>query len=318
MNWLDFIIFVTLILFMVDGVRRGFIVNGLELLGFIISLAVAFFLFEPVGSFLNHSISMPLSFSKVVGFLIIWLLIDIAYSIILFFIYKEIPEEIRKNRWNLGFGFLPAFLKGLVFLAIILAVLLSAPLGGEFQDYVKGSYLGARISGRSGFLNAYYKRVFGGAVDDIVTFFTVKQGSEESVQLKSKPTELSIDANAEDTMFSLINGERIKNGLEPLMMDDNLREVARAHSRDMFERGYFSHVTLDGLDPFDRLKAAGIRYAYAGENLALAPDVYRAHEGLMNSPGHRENILTPEYRKIGIGVIDGGVYGKMFSQEFTD
>ena len=54
------------------------------------------------------------------------------------------------------------------------------------------------------------------------------------------------------------------------------------------------------------------------ENLALAPNVDIAHKGLMNSPGHRANILSPSFGRVGIGVIDGGGYGKMFAQEFAD
>jgi uncharacterized protein YkwD len=86
----------------------------------------------------------------------------------------------------------------------------------------------------------------------------------------------------------------------------------------MFKRGYFAHVTPEGVDPFQRMDAAGIHYVTAGENLALAPTLDIAHDGLMNSPGHRANILNPAYRKVGIGVLDGGVYGEMFVQEFTD
>ena len=61
-----------------------------------------------------------------------------------------------------------------------------------------------------------------------------------------------------------------------------------------------------------------IKFISAGENLAYAPTVEIAHQGLMNSPGHRENILRPSFGRVGIGVIDGGVYGKMFTQDFAD
>jgi uncharacterized protein YkwD len=101
-------------------------------------------------------------------------------------------------------------------------------------------------------------------------------------------------------------------------MDMQLRKLARSHSLDMFQRGYFSHYTPDGLSPFDRMNAANIEYTYAGENLALAPSTDLAMQGLMNSPGHRANILNPNFNKIGIGAIDGGIYGIMFSQEFTN
>jgi uncharacterized protein YkwD len=86
----------------------------------------------------------------------------------------------------------------------------------------------------------------------------------------------------------------------------------------MLARGYFSHYTPEGLSPFDRMTQAGIAYTSAGENLAFSPNVQLAMQGLMQSPGHRANILSKDYGKVGIGVIDGGIYGEMFVQEFTN
>jgi uncharacterized protein YkwD len=119
-------------------------------------------------------------------------------------------------------------------------------------------------------------------------------------------------------MFTMLNTERTRIGLPPLVFDNALRNVARAHSDDMFKKGYFSHQSLDGRSPFDRMDDAGIKFIYAGENLALAPSTPLAMQGLMNSTGHRANILSPHFNKIGIGVIDGGIYGKMYSQEFSN
>ncbi|MBV9988254.1 MAG: hypothetical protein JO301_11270, partial [Chitinophagaceae bacterium] len=64
--------------------------------------------------------------------------------------------------------------------------------------------------------------------------------------------------------------------------------------------------------------AAHIRYMAAGENLALARTPPMAHTGLMNSPGHRANILNRLYGRVGIGIIDGGRHGLMISQEFRN
>ena len=79
---------------------------------------------------------------------------------------------------------------------------------------------------------------------------------------------------------------------------------------------YFGHESPVAGSPFDRLKAAGITYARAGENLAYAQSVAVAHRALMDSPGHRENILRPEFTRIGIGVISAGAYGRMVTQLF--
>jgi uncharacterized protein YkwD len=119
-------------------------------------------------------------------------------------------------------------------------------------------------------------------------------------------------------MLDLVNGERVKAGLQPLAPDAELTEVARKHSADMFARGYFSHYSPEGRSPFDRMREARVTYLTAGENLALAPTLTIAHNGLMNSPGHRANILRGQFGRVGIGVMDGGWRGLMISQEFRN
>jgi len=66
------------------------------------------------------------------------------------------------------------------------------------------------------------------------------------------------------------------------------------------------------------MRDAGVRFSTAGENLALAPTVQVAHTGLMNSPGHRANILHKDFGRVGIGIMDGGIRGLMVSQEFRN
>jgi uncharacterized protein YkwD len=66
------------------------------------------------------------------------------------------------------------------------------------------------------------------------------------------------------------------------------------------------------------MRQANVRFATAGENLALAPTIPVAHNGLMNSPGHRANILRREFGRVGIGVMDAGMRGLMISQEFRN
>ncbi|MCS6862922.1 MAG: CAP domain-containing protein, partial [Abditibacteriales bacterium] len=79
---------------------------------------------------------------------------------------------------------------------------------------------------------------------------------------------------------------------------------------------YFSHDSPKGSTPFDRIKATGLTYVTAGENIAYAPTIAQAHEGLMKSKGHRENILRSSFTEIGIGIVDAGKMGKMVTQNF--
>lgn len=120
----------------------------------------------------------------------------------------------------------------------------------------------------------------------------------------------------EQKMLELVNSEREKAGLAPLIPDKELIKLARMKSRDMIENNYFGHNSPVYGSPFEMMKSYGISYKYAGENIAGAPTVEKAHSSLMNSPGHRRNILNPNYTHVGIGIIDGGPYGKMFTQLF--
>ena len=86
----------------------------------------------------------------------------------------------------------------------------------------------------------------------------------------------------------------------------------------MINRDFFSHNTPDGKTPFDRMKAAGISYVAAGENIAAGQSSPQSvMESWLNSPGHRKNILNPNFEYIGIGIARGGSYGIYWAQEFA-
>ncbi|MGP7815623.1 CAP domain-containing protein [Niallia sp. 01092] len=104
-------------------------------------------------------------------------------------------------------------------------------------------------------------------------------------------------------LFDLTNASRTNHKLPILTWDDHVRETAREHSLDMAENHYFDHTNLQGQSPFDRMKEDNIHFITAGENLAYGQfSSIFAHEGLMNSLGHRENILQESYKYLGIGV----------------
>lgn len=127
-----------------------------------------------------------------------------------------------------------------------------------------------------------------------------------------------IDNEDEIRLFQMVNQERIANGLTPLRWDKELAEVGRGHANDMLQRCYFGHINLESQGPTDRLSATGNFYAGSllGENLALANTVEFAHRGLMQSPGHRRNILEPRFEDLGVGAIQNPPYGIMFVQMF--
>lgn len=125
-------------------------------------------------------------------------------------------------------------------------------------------------------------------------------------------------AALEAEMLTLVNQARAANGLAPFTLDSALSDVARRHSADMVARGYFAHTNLEGLSPFDRMARAGITYRTAAENIAWAGSVTISHNALMNSPGHRANLLNPAFGRIGIGIVQKDSLHIMVTQNFRD
>ena len=106
------------------------------------------------------------------------------------------------------------------------------------------------------------------------------------------------EANA----LNLLNQDRIANGLPALQLDPALSEIARAKSRDMHEKGYFSHTSPTYGSPSQMLKHFGYTFTSVGENIAHHANVEKAQAAFMSSSGHRSNILGSQWQKVGIGV----------------
>lgn len=131
----------------------------------------------------------------------------------------------------------------------------------------------------------------------------------------SKGSTVQLSA-AEQQMVNLVNQERAKAGLAPLIVDPALVASAREKSKDMSANNYFSHnsPTYGGYAAQIRSRTAD--YTYVGENLAGNKNVSAAHTALMNSAGHRSNILNPNYTHIGVGITSSGQYGLIITEHF--
>jgi uncharacterized protein YkwD len=318
MNWVDIVIVLVLLWFILVGYWRGFIRQALDLTVFIVALLLSFAFYRELSQFIVSSFHIASGFSNAIAFFLVWFIVEAIYYVLFVLFYDRIPEPVRDSRMNRYLGFIPAIIRGSLLIWIVLSLLLILPLPSRTKGYVTDSFIGGPIVKTSPIVEGYIEKVFGQSIGDTITFLTIKPQSNEFVDLGFKISSPKVCSDDEIRMLELVNLERTTKGIKTLTMDENLRVLARDHSTDMFNRGYFAHNTPEGLTPFDRMDKANIKYMLAGENLALAPDVEIAHNGLMNSPGHRANILNSDYGKVGIGCLDGGMYGKMFSQEFTN
>lgn len=118
-------------------------------------------------------------------------------------------------------------------------------------------------------------------------------------------------------LFDLTNSSRVNHDLPILTFNEHVKETARKHSLDMADHNYFSHTNLQGESPFDRMQEDEITFVTAGENLAYGQysSIY-AHEGLMNSMGHRKNILKPDYEYLGVGVAFNAESQPYYTENF--
>lgn len=121
----------------------------------------------------------------------------------------------------------------------------------------------------------------------------------------------------ERQMIEMVNGERSSRGLKTLEVDYGLVKTARLKSQDMIDNSYFDHVSPKWGTMSELFASQGVTYRLAGENLAITGNLEQAHRGLMNSPGHRMNLLNPPYTRIGIGIIQDSQRGLVITQHFA-
>jgi uncharacterized protein YkwD len=120
----------------------------------------------------------------------------------------------------------------------------------------------------------------------------------------------------EQQMVVLINQRRAEAGCGAVRSDERLAQASEAHSADMAAQGYFSHTSLDGSSPWDRARRAGYDWPSA-ENIAAGNATAEASMNqLMNSPGHRANILNCAHKAVGVGRATGGPYRYYWTQLF--
>ncbi|CCQ97650.1 Cysteine-rich secretory protein family [[Clostridium] ultunense Esp] len=149
--------------------------------------------------------------------------------------------------------------------------------------------------------------------------FTMKYSYYTKAPEISPPTlsaqeQEAVDRGNERIIFDLVNVVRARFGLSTLSWNEKAAEVARGHSVDMWQHHFFAHVSATtGLSPADRIEQAAISYRMTGENIAKGyHDAVEAHEGWMNSEGHRRNILEKEFTTLGVGVKED-----LYTQEFV-
>lgn len=318
MNAVDVLIVAALVLAVVTGIRAGFIATLYGLITWIVAIPVALLLQGPLGALIAR-IGLTAPVARTLGFVLVLLLVESAFAAVGAIAVAPFVKRVHTDRVlgpaDRALGAIPSMLRTLVVAAVALAAALVLPVGNDVRAAIDGSRIGQVLVEQVAAAQPALGALAG--QDEGAPLFVTKLGADQSQKLEL-PDNLTLvpDPDAEAEMLRLLNAERTSRGLAALELDPRLVPIARQHSEEMFRLKYFGHQSPVSGSPFDRIAAAKIGYSRAGENLAYAQSVAVAQRGLMDSEGHRENILRPEFTRIGVGVVSAGSYGRMFTQLF--
>jgi uncharacterized protein YkwD len=329
-NLVDWLLLAVFAFALLDGMRRGFAVYASELIAFAVSLTLAFAAFGPLGRGVHDLLMIP---TGLAGFGAFLALLVVGHGLVLGALQWSAGslrslvarrlERAPTNGVVRAAGAFPALGTAVVLAALALSALVAMPQAGG-RSLILSSTLGSTITRSASFMQQPLHALLVPAAKDSQNTLgpprPVQQSGEPFYQMSfPRDIQVELDVQAENRMLQLLNQARAAHGLPALSADPDLQSAARDHSQDMYRRAYFSHVTPDRRTPFDRIRAAGVVYVTAGENIAYAPDVDDAETGLLDSPEHRANILNADFKRVGIGVyrgLDG--YEEMFTQDFAD
>ncbi len=319
-NWVDLVILGILLYYLFQGWKTGIVLLIASLVSFFLSLWLAFRYHSLIGSFLTIKFGIPASWTSAISSILLLFIAEAVLSECIYFFIRKLPNKIFQSKANRFLGLFVSAVNGLLIITFFLLLISILPLRGTVKSDIQASIIGSKLLFLSDRYAQDLKHSLGNVAKQATKFLTIHPDSKESVPLDINMggIELREDHDAEREMLVLINTERKKVNAPLITFDEAIARVARLHSKNMFEEKYFSHIAPDGSDPATRMERGGVSFTYAGENLAYAPDVTTAHQGLMDSSGHKRNILDPQFRRIGIGVIDSVMYGKMFTQNFAD
>ena len=301
-----------ILVILVASARRGFQRGAprelVDLLLVAIGFPVAFRLGPRVGELLYGSM-VPLA-TRTLGAITVFALLTLAAAGLRRSLHRGQPElEYGERLAGAAVGTTRAVLVSVVALAVIAA----APTSSYLGQLAQRSRLVEVVTNPDGLTMTVFEAATG--EDGMVALIKFNRAfpdgpiiADERRQIPAFDIEDIERLTAEGIeILDLVNADRTANGVAELTWSSALTAVGLEYAEEMYTGGFFAHVSSRTGDVGDRLLSHDISFTFAGENLALAPSVDEVHRGLMNSPGHRANILSRDFTHIGIGVVEGPI-----------
>ena len=308
---------------LVRGWYRGFVRESMDLVGLVMGTILAFRFGPAVGSVIRAMSGISTDAGRLTGGLIVFLGVGIGAAVLT----RLVERRFRMPGLNLvnragGAGL--AFAWGGFLATILLTLVVVLPVPPAVTDVIQGSAVARSLTDPEGVPQQVFNGLAGDRIVEALMNLQQVVGErrvvlEDAETLQLPPADsgdLVVRAPEAAEVYDLLNRSRVDAGLDPLAWSPALAAVGVEHAMEMYLEGYFSHLSPFTGTVGDRLSEAGIAFRFAGENLALAATAGEVHRGLMDSPGHRANILSPDYNRVGIGVVRGPL-GLMTVQSFT-
>ncbi len=320
---IDLIVIAVVLLLLMRGWYRGFVREAMDLAGLLVGIVAAFRLGPAVGSIIEAMAGVSDEAGRMIGGFVVLVAVGIGAAVGTRLIerHARLPGLNLINRVG-GAGLAVAW--GVFLATLLLSLAVIAPMPPAVAGHLDDSAVARTLTDPDGVPQEVFTTLAGDRIVEALlnlrhvlgTRKVILEGDDTVTFPPVAGDDLEADPAAATDVFERLNRARVDEGLDPLAWSPALAQVGAGHAAEMYLDGYFSHVSPETGTVGERLAAAGIVYVIAGENLALAATPGEVHDGLMGSPGHRANILRPEFRRIGIAVVAGPL-GLMTVQVFT-
>ena len=313
---LDVVLVAVVVLFVADGIRRGFVGGALGLVGVLLALLGALQAYPLLSPHLvGWSVRPPIA--DAISFAVLLALAQATAALTVHWLLEILAPALRAlgpfRPMERFAGALPGLLLAAVIATLVLAPARVLAVPDPLEAALARSAIAAELPQRTTPYVPGLERLMQQVVRASHPTYHINPDESVTIPHAADPQP---DPDSEARMVELVNTERQRAGLHPLTVDEALRATARQHSAEMFRLAYFSHISPLQGNLQARLRGR-VSYSTSSENIAFAPTVDAAHTGLMLSSSHRAAILTSHYTRIGIGVMNGGPVGRMSTQHFA-
>ncbi len=320
---IDLVVGAALALLVVRGWFRGFVREAMDLAGLLVGTLAAFRLSAPVGGVIAAMSGLPSDVARFFGGAAVFLAVGVAAALLARALERRarLPGLNMINRaWGAGLAAAWGLFVAILFLSLLAVLPMPAAVSSQLDE----SAVARTLTDPVGAPQRIFARLSGDRVVQVLLNLRDVAGARRAVLEAGEvitfpgvdPALTQRDEAAAREVFDLLNRSRVDAGAEPLAWSARLADVAALHAAEMYVEGYFGHRSARTGVAADRLRTAGIPYVVAGENLAIAATPATVHRGLLDSPGHRATMLSRDFRRVGVAVVDGPL-GLVTVQLFT-